>query len=81
MQTRGSSPALNHVPWHPAISLEKYQLGELEAKLGDAARARELLEESVQGLVITHGREHELTKRVAARRDSLAGFTYREVPV
>ena len=60
--------ALGHVPWHPAISLERFQLGELEAKCGDKVAAHTLFDECVRCLIITHGIEHQLTQRVAKRR-------------
>ena len=64
--------ALSHVPWHPALSLERYQAAMLEARLGHGARASDLIGKAVAALEITHGSEHALTQRAIARRGELA---------
>ena len=63
--------ALAHVPWHPSLSLERYTLGELEARLGNVVRGRMLLDAALCSLMITHGATHELTRQVAKRRAAM----------
>ena len=53
---------LQHVPWHPALSLERYQLAQLESALGDAARGYSLVQQCMSQLLITHGLHHRLQK-------------------
>lgn len=63
--------ALRHVPWHPSLSLERYQLAELEARCGARDTAARLLNVAYSALVVTHGEQHGLTRRVVGRRDEL----------
>ena len=55
--------ALSHVPWHPMISLERFQLAELEMKLGDCRTAHALLGKAANALVVTHGDGHIFVQR------------------
>ena len=63
--------SLSHVPWHPAIALERYQLAELESALGERPRARTQLDRCVAALMVTHGKAHPLTERAVASRSRL----------
>ena len=45
--------ALGHVPWHPSISLERYTLGELEARRGEVTAACALLDHALDALPIS----------------------------